>query len=264
MASLAILAVLVAALVPLVGGARAAALKVVCTSRLKDLTLATNQYFLDNGGVYPLQPGTTLVSFAGGSRDRNTALPSFLTPPKPTDMDSAFLNLLAEYVRFPKIDPKASAGELPHAVQCPTLEDAPDEPRVGYSNLMLTRQTLYTGYAYCVRPHDATLAPGIKLLRPDRVPALKVRTNSVIWADDVHWSVLESAWGFAHAVPRAQEGPTLLSYTAPAGLLGQHVAHGDGHVEWLGASDIDLDLPKNYTKKPVASLSMFGLYFYWF
>src|SRR5262245_49097185 len=68
MVSLAILAVLVAALVPLVGGARAAALKVVCTSRLKDLTLATNQYFLDNGGVYPLQPGTTLVSFPGGSK----------------------------------------------------------------------------------------------------------------------------------------------------------------------------------------------------
>lgn len=264
MVSLAILAVLVAALVPLVGGARAAALKVVCTSRLKDLTLATNQYFLDNGGVYPLQPGATLVSIPGGSKDRLTALPSFLTPPKPTDLDPAFLNLLADYVRFPKIDPKASASELPHAVQCPTLEDAPDAPRFAYSTLTFSRQTLYTGYGYCVRPHDATLAPGTKLLRPERVPGLKVRSNAVIWADDVHWSVGDSAWGFAHAVPRAQAGPTLLSYAAPTGLLGQHVAHGDGHVEWLGAAEIDLDLPKNYTKKPAASLSMFGLHFFWF
>src|SRR5690349_4398731 len=79
MVSLAILAVLVAALVPLVGGARTAALKVVCTGRLKDLAFATNQYAHDNGGVYPLQPGTTLVAFAGGSKDRFLPVPSFLT-----------------------------------------------------------------------------------------------------------------------------------------------------------------------------------------
>jgi prepilin-type N-terminal cleavage/methylation domain-containing protein len=264
MVSLAILAVLVAALIPLVGGARAAALKIVCTSRLKDLAFATNQYFHDNGGVYPLQPGTTLVSFAGGSKDHFLPVPSFLTPPKPTEMDAAFLNLLSGYLCYPKIDPKGSASELPHAVQCPTMEDAPDEPRIGYADLMLTRTTMYTGYAYCVRPHDATLAAGIKLLRPNRVPGLKVPTTSVIWADDVHWSVTDSAWGFAHSVPRARQGPALLSYAQPTGLLGQHVAHGDGHVEWLGASDLDLDVSKNDTKNPVASLSMFGLYFYWF
>jgi prepilin-type N-terminal cleavage/methylation domain-containing protein len=264
MVSLAILAVLVAALIPLIGRARAAALKVVCSSRLKDLAFATNQYFINNGGVYPLQPGTTLVSFAGGSKSRLVPVPSFITPPKPTDMDPVFLNLLAGYLCYPKIDAKDSVGELPHAVQCPTLEDAPDEPRVGYSNLMLTRTTMYTGYAYCVRPHDTTLAPGIELLRPDRVPGLKSTTTAVIWADDVHWSVVDSTWGFAHSVPRARQGPTLLSYAQPAGLLGQHVAHGDGHVEWLSASDLDLDVSKNDTKNPVASLSLFGLYFYWF
>jgi prepilin-type N-terminal cleavage/methylation domain-containing protein len=264
MASLAILAVLVAALIPLVGGARAAALKVVCSSRLKDLAFATNQYFVNNGGVYPLQPGATLVAFAGGSKGRPLPVPSFLTPPKPTDMDPAFLNLLAGYLCYPKIDSNSSASDLPHAVQCPTLEDAPDEPRLAYSDLMLTRPTLYTGYSYCVRPHDATLAPGTTLLRPDRVPALKVPTTSVIWADDVHWSVVDSAWGFAHCTQRAKKGPTLLSYAQPTGLMGQHVAHGDGHVEWLGPSDLDLDVSKNDTKNPVASLSMFGLYFYWF
>jgi hypothetical protein len=264
MVSLAILAVLVAALVPLVGGARSAALKVVCTGRLKDLAFATNQYFVDNGGVYPLQPGTTFVSFAGGSKGSSLPVPSFLSPPKPTDMDPAFLNLLAGYLRFPKVSAKATAGALPHAVQCPTLEDAPDEPRSGYADLMLTRQMLYTGYAYCVRPNDSTLAPGITLLRPNRVPALKAPTKSVIWADDVHWSVPDYAWGFAHSTARAREGPAALSYAEPAGLLGQHLAHGDGHVEWLGAADIDLDVSKNSTKKPVSSLSMFGLYFYWF
>jgi prepilin-type N-terminal cleavage/methylation domain-containing protein len=264
MVSLAILAVLVAALVPLVGGARAAALKVVCSSRLKDLAFATNQYFVDNGGVYPLQPGATFVSFAGGSKRRSLPVPSFLTPPKPTDMDPAFLNLLAGYLCYPKIAPKASADELPHAVQCPTLEDAPNEPRTGYVDLMLTRPAMYTGYSYCVRPHDATLAPGTKLLRPDRVPALKSSTAAVVWADDVHWSVVDSTWGFAHSNPRARKGSTLLSYAQPAGLMGQHVAHGDGHVEWLGPADLDLDVSKNETKNPVASLSMFGLYFYWF
>jgi prepilin-type N-terminal cleavage/methylation domain-containing protein len=263
MVSLAILAVLVAALIPLVGRARAAALKVVCTSRLKDLAFATNQYFHDSG-AYPLQPGTTLVAFAGGSKGRLLPVPSFLTPPKPTDLDPAFLNLLSGYLCYPKIDPRGAASDLPHAVQCPTLEDAPDETRIGYADLMLTRPTMYTGYAYCVRPHDATLAAGIMLLRPSRVPGLKVPTTSAIWADDVHWSVIDCAWGFAHSVPRARHGPALLSYVDPVGLLGQHVAHGDGHVEWLGPSDLDLDVSKNDTKNPVASLSMFGLYFYWF
>src|SRR4029450_6919500 len=64
--SLAILVVLAATLIPLVGGARAAALKAVCPSRLKDLTSATNQYFHDNQGVYPLQRGTTLTAVPGG------------------------------------------------------------------------------------------------------------------------------------------------------------------------------------------------------
>jgi hypothetical protein len=144
------------------------------------------------------------------------------------------------------------------------MEDAPEEPRIGFADLMLTRPTLYTGYAYCVRPKDSTLAPGIRLLRPERVAPLKVPSTAVVWADDVHWSARDYAWGFAHAVPRAEHGPALLSYAQPAGLLGQHVARGDGSVEWIAGSEIDLDLAKNNTAKPVASLSMFGLFYYWF
>jgi prepilin-type N-terminal cleavage/methylation domain-containing protein len=266
MVSMAILAVLLASLIPLVGGARAAALKVVCTSRLKDLAFATSQYFHDNGGVYPLQPGTTLTPAAAGTIKADSSLSpsSLLTTPKPTDMDPAFLNLFAEYLRYPKISTNAPASDLPHAVQCPTMEDAPDAPRVLYADLALTRPTMYTGYAYCVRPHDKTLAPGTTLLRPDHVAELKSATTSVLWADDIHWSALDAEWGFAHSVPRAAHGHRLLSFAAPAGLLGQHVAHGDGHVEWVAASEIDLDVSKNATSNPVASLSMFGVYFYWF
>src|SRR5688572_22564448 len=88
---MAVLAVLLAVLMPAIAGLRASALKVVCASRLRDLTLASQSYMLRERS-YPLQPGTS--ARAGGLP---VGLPGPLVgvlPPRPNDMEPAFLNAL--------------------------------------------------------------------------------------------------------------------------------------------------------------------------
>src|SRR5688572_19172362 len=124
--TLALLAILTAALVPVLASARAFALRVVCTTRLKDLTLACNLHRTEKG-VYPLQPGTTLgtqVTVSTNPVDLPALSPSSVPPPTPTDMDASFLNVLQPYLRFPRVADKAEVGELPHVLQSPTVEDA--------------------------------------------------------------------------------------------------------------------------------------------
>ena len=260
----ALLAVLVAALLPALASARAAALKVVCTARLRDLTTAANTHRV-NTGAFPVQPGATL--------DPRHLIPAVgplrVAPPKPTDMDPAFLNVLHPYLAFPPLDARrVNPGDLPHVVQCPIVEDAEDDARSSPSDFTLSRPALYTGYAYCVRPKNAALAPGVRLLRPDRLASPTMARDgprSVVWADDVQWSVPDMAWRFAHSVPRAREGPRLLTFAEPRGLLGQHRAYADGSVEWVNGSEVDLDLGGSATAPDdKASIDVFGMFFFWF
>jgi prepilin-type N-terminal cleavage/methylation domain-containing protein len=260
----ALLAVLVAALLPALASARAASLKVVCTARLRDLTIAVNNHRIDTG-AFPVQPGASL-----DSRHLIPALgPLRLAPPKPTDMDPAFLNLLHRYLAFPPLDQwNTTPADLPHVVQCPTVEDADDEARVNPSDFTLARPALYTGFAYCVRPKDGTQVPGVRVLRPARVASPTAGNDSaqsVVWADDVQWSVPELAWRFAHGVPRAEQGPSRLTFAQPRGLLGQHRAYADGSVEWVNGTEVDLDLSGSATA-PIdkASIDVFGMFFFWF
>src|SRR4051812_39774513 len=104
---LALLAVLLAALLPALANARAAALKVVCTARLRDLTTACNMHRMERG-AFPVQPGATLdpryAILSVGPITVSMAAPLLPPPPKPTDMDPAFLNVLGKYLAFPKVD----------------------------------------------------------------------------------------------------------------------------------------------------------------
>jgi prepilin-type N-terminal cleavage/methylation domain-containing protein len=254
---LAVLAVLLALLLPVISSVRTSALKVVCASRLRDLTQACNEYRLANNDQYPVQPGTRLPP--GLTLLPNVTLP---IPRKPSDMDAAFLNALQPYLKFPAIDPSASPEDLPQSLQCPTLED--EAGRIVPAEITLTRPALYTGYAYCVRPKDATLSPLTKLLKPNRVAALRMSARAVVWADDVQWSVLDRAYSFAHGVPGARTGPTRLSFARPAELLGQHRAYNDSSVEWVEGHEIDLNAQTQGEAATKASLSVFDMFFYWF
>jgi prepilin-type N-terminal cleavage/methylation domain-containing protein len=266
--SLALLAILAAALIPALASVRALALRVVCTSRLKDLTVACNMYRSEKH-AYPLQPGTTAgtqVIVSTNPVDVPALTPSLVPPPAPTDMDASFLNVLQPYLRFPRVADKAEAGELPHVLQSPTVEDADDAARQSVIEFTFSKPWLYTGYAYCVRPKDNTLLPAVKLLKRKRVPSPRGEEGRlVIWADDVHWSSPDQAWSFSHAAPGAKRGPRPLTYFEPQGLLGQHRAFTDGSVEWVEGTEFDLDIHgKNGSAGDRASLSVSDLYFFWF
>lgn len=266
--TLAILAILAAVLLPIVSSTRAMALRVVCTSRLKDLAFACNLHRTEKG-AYPVQPGATFNSTvnapAGPLEKALPPLGSLLPPPKPTDMEPAFLNVLQPYLRFPRVDDKAAAGDLPHAVQSPTVEDADDAGRQSVVEFTFSKPSFYTGYAYCVRPKDQPAFPTVKLLKPKRVPGPREDSRVVIWADDVQWSVQDQAWGFSHAEPSARPGPRPLTYFEPKGLLGQHRAFTDGSVEWVNGAELDLDIKgRSDRASDLASLSVSNLHFFWF
>jgi hypothetical protein len=266
----AILAILTAVIVPVVGRMRAMSLRVVCTSRLKDLTLACNMY-RNEKLAYPVQPGTTLTAqvgiYVGPGSVGVPAAPSSptLPPPKPTDMDPAFLNVLQPYLAIPKLDAAVEPGDLPHVLQSPTVEDADDGARQTVTEFTFSKPALYTGYAYCVRPKDATLSPAVKLLKRDDVASPREDGRRVIWADDVHWSMADYAWSFSHAVPHAKPGQRPLTYSERKGLLGQHRAFSDGSVEWVNSAEIDLEINgKSGSADKKASLSVSDLFFFWF
>ena len=266
--TLALLAILAAALIPVLASARALALRVVCTSRLKDLTLACNLYRSEKD-AYPVQPGTTAgtqVVVSTNPVDLPALTPSLVPPPTPTDMDASFLNVLQPYLRFPRVADTVEAGELPHVLQSPTVEDADGAARQSVIEFTFSKPWLYTGYAYCVRPKDQTLLPAVKLLKHKRVPSPRGEEGRlVIWADDVHWSSPDRAWSFSHAAPRAKPGPRPLTYFEPQGLLGQHRAFTDGSVEWVEGTEFDLDIRgKNGSADDRASLSVSDLFFFWF
>jgi prepilin-type N-terminal cleavage/methylation domain-containing protein len=257
--SLALLSVLVAFLIPVISAARSAALKVVCTTRLRDLTMACNLHRTEKG-TYPLQPGATIDPRAAVSLG---PLKIILQPPKPVDMDAAFLNALQPYLKFPEVDSSAaSPADLPHSVQCPTVEDADDVERISPAELTFTRPALYTGYAYCVRPKDG-LVSAIRILKPKRAASNDME-RAVVWADDVHWSMPDYSWKFSHAHPKAKRGSKPLSYADASALLGQHRAYSDGSVEWVGSTDVDLDIMKDRSAARKASLSVFDMFYFWF
>ena len=269
--SVAILAILAAVIIPVVGSLRAMALRVVCTSRLKDLTLACNMHRTEKG-AYPVQPGTTLspqLAASAGPADAVSPAPpglaSVLPAPKPTDMDPSFLNVLQPYMGIPALDAGVQPGDVPHILQSPTVEDADDGARQVTIEFTFSKPALYTGYAYCVRPKDGTLAPGVKLLKRNAVASPREEGRRVLWADDVQWSMAEYAWSFSHPVPRAKRANRPLMFSERSGLLGQHRAFTDGSVEWVHGADIDLEINGQYSKADKkASLSVSDLFYFWF
>ena len=262
LATLALLAVLLAFLFPVVTRVRASAMKVVCASRLRDLTNACLQYRVRNADAFPVQLTPPRPPAPAGTGMFGGLLP-VQVPTKPTEMDVSFLNQLEPFLRFPAIDPGDGPERLPHALQCPNVEDLAG--REISAEITLTRPALYTGYAYIVRPKDGSLSPLVKLLKADRVAAVRASARAVVWADYVQWSVADKGYGFAHGAPGAPTGAAPYSFARPDELLGQHRAYSDGSVEWVAGQEIDVKINAQQAGAArKASISVFDLYFYWF
>lgn len=243
---MAILAVLVAVLLPVLARTRASAMKVVCAGRLRELTLACLMYRDENRVLpQPLQQSTL------------DPLGQLVLGHAPQQVSTRLLNDLRPYLKFPEVNVSTRASQLPPFVQCPFAEEASDVDRGPAIALFETDvATFYTGYAYVGRLDEAPLPPSPptgtlitfsmpridsgELLRPGRCAVAKDRRRAVLWADHVSRSKLAGGfWQYTHA-RGGRAGPLPLTRLDWRGLLGQHRAYTDASVEWVGAGESGL------------------------
>jgi hypothetical protein len=270
----AIIVVICAIVLPVIGTLRRRATNVVCAARLRELVNACTQYASQHDQSLP----------APACDGQPVALPHRLP--------SRLLNDLRTFVGYPSITAGTSPDMLPPAVQCPDVEAAEGD-RGPWQTKDPAVVTYYTGYAYVgglstsatppafrapgrVPPRPVWLArleaapgPGPKVpagpkvstgpkvpagskvpggaaaiaivLRPHRA-ARQVGDPAVLWADDVYYSSAADGgyWRFAHARPGSPAATLPLTYADPSACLGQHRAYSDGNVEWVPAERLEL------------------------
>jgi prepilin-type N-terminal cleavage/methylation domain-containing protein len=274
-----IIAILIAILLPVITGIRGAARRTVCSSRLRDLTLASISFRHEHkrfpapsrGGV--LTVGSTPI-----------------TSPLPHLIEARLLNDLAPYLRHPLLDVNAPLSQLSPNVQCPFVEDAHVE-RGPLLSADPQYTAYYTGYMYVagleqvsivgvltdplpdlpgtdLPPDPVPLLPSAPvLLKPERAARLTESRRAVIWADDLHLVLLPTpSWHHAH--PFAQAVPFTSSFA------GQHTAFTDGSIEWRPKERLELTLtsddlkPGNRRgKKKIDGMAAFkleGSCYWWF
>ena len=240
---IAILSLLIAMLIPALTRARHAARRVVCASRLRDLTQACTMYRGDNK-VYP--PRRKLEVAEAYALEAMTAF----EPVSPLDLDPTLVNHLARYMKYPEVDDDTPASELPTAVQCPYIEDlAVDrETRLVVGPGGEQHARWYTGYGYFagLRPQpneeaSTTTTAGVigglldlQVIRPTDVPDVNGSAKTaVLWSDDVRFTPASACWRYSHASGKARAASIPLTYRNHDAAIGQHRAYTDGSVVWV-------------------------------
>ncbi|MDB5325272.1 MAG: hypothetical protein JWM57_841 [Phycisphaerales bacterium] len=266
-----IIALLIGILLPALFMARGMAMKVVCSVRLRDLSVAATMYQTTNH-VYPPPMQHLTVGVTGPATFR----------PAPQQISAELLNELRAYLRFPEIQPTTPVSGLPPFVQCPFVEMT-TEDRGPFTSPAPFTQTYYTGYAYLGRVPEVSvkavastpsptsptsilpplilpiplpiqlpnlpligglvpvLEPAIEL-KPGRAPEARSTKRAVLWSDNVsQTSVPDRPWQYTHT-RRATRGGSAIRYNDPSELIGQHRAFNDGSVEWVKAKSPELEL----------------------
>lgn len=263
----AIIAVLLAMLIPAVARVRAVAMNTVCTSRLRDLVIACNVYRSEFHDYPKLGPGRDALP---------SVIASLVSLPQPQEIEAPFLNSLARYLNVPAIGASVGSADLPPLFQCPMFEDAEPAARDALPPVTYSAPTYYTGYAYVGRvdeqPSSLPLGLRIEVLRAERPATRRNSGAGVLWADDVHWSLTGSGacWTYGHKCAGAtgvRPGPVPLSFDSPAALGGQHRAYADGHVEWIPLRQMNISLLDpilHYRDSSGATVRIDPLYYLWF
>jgi prepilin-type N-terminal cleavage/methylation domain-containing protein len=271
MVVIAIVAILVGLLIPVVSKAREVSRELVCTSRLRDLVTATQLYRHD----HEQYPGALRESAA-------SEIVAFSIPPSvpmsppisqilPHQMQQRLLNDLQPYLRYHPIADSLPAVQLPPGVQCPDVEDI-EQGRELVSLLNPSLPAYYTGYAYCYIDSrgDSPVQPSV-LLKPANIVSAAAPPNprGVLWADDLHWSLIpEPHWSYAHARRNARKPHSYMPhphvFAEARSIHGQHRAYADGSVDWVTSSEIKLDLVPTVDQDGGASYRVASLYFWWF
>jgi prepilin-type N-terminal cleavage/methylation domain-containing protein len=251
---LGIIAILLAVLLPVLTGIRGAARRTVCSSRLRDLTLACISYRQDHGRYPSPHPGAI-----------------------PHQIQLSLINDLSPYLRYPLMQGSLAATELPVHIQCPFVEEVDIErgPLAGIASNDVP--SYYTGYMYLAgleqvafNSSTVALSDGSSvavLLKPDRAARATESRRAVIWADDLHLTLKPTpTWEFAH--------PFMRLVPEAVGFAGQHCAYTDGSVEWRPKDKLEITVEADTTrtvpgrgKKKLDEAASFRLgedYYWWF
>jgi prepilin-type N-terminal cleavage/methylation domain-containing protein len=269
--AIAIIGILLSILIPVVSKARTAALRTVCGARLRDLAMASLSYQLDYKALPEAVATNTLVPGL-------PALPLNLVLPH--QIDARLINDLRPYLKYPAVAPGCPVDQLPARVQCPQTETVSTD-RGPFPALQGPETAYYTGYAYVARldehltlglpptplPLALPLSLGPALLKPDRAARANPNKRSVVWADDLHYAIVNGSggWQFPHCRGRGgRAGPLPLTTATPEALDGQHRAYSDGSVEWIGPADVKLDAGSPLLLDSSATYRIAPLYYWWF
>ncbi|HEX8322414.1 MAG TPA: prepilin-type N-terminal cleavage/methylation domain-containing protein [Tepidisphaeraceae bacterium] len=287
-----ILGLLMALLLPVLWRVRGEAMKVVCSARLRDLTLAATMYQNDHK-VLPEALKAAAPSPTGPATFR----------PAPHQISGTLLNELRPYLNFPEVWPTTPVTALPPFLQCPFIEGQ-DDDRGPFRSVITTSSDYYTGYVYLGRISEIAVAaappppptaaaplalvplpvpltiplpslpiigglvsmlePGIEL-RPGRAASARPTKRAVLWADNVRQvDSTGDAWQYTHA-RRAARGNGAITYPGPTELLGQHRAFTDGSVEWVdaGTEELKVELAP-LSVRPMASLKTLAGDLWWY
>jgi prepilin-type N-terminal cleavage/methylation domain-containing protein len=269
MVVIAIVAILVGVLIPVVGKVREVSRELVCTSRLRDLTTATNLYRHDHE-QFPNSLRESSAEDIGAMSLPPGPPPASVSQILPHQMQQRLLNDLQPYLKYHPIADSLPAVQLPPNVQCPDVEDIA-EGRELVSLIDPSLVAYYTGYAYCyIDPRGDSLVQTSVILKPAKVVNSAIpNPRGVLWADDLHWSLVPIPhWSYAHAKQKAKK-PTgsktpPCSFAEARSVQGQHRAYADGSVEWVPSNKIKLDLVPTIDQDGGATYRVAALYFWWF
>jgi prepilin-type N-terminal cleavage/methylation domain-containing protein len=247
-----IIAVLLSILLPVLWRVRGAAMKVVCTARLRDLAMASVMYRSDHK-VFPAPMQAMVPDATGATR----------IGPSPQLVSGDLLNELRPYLNFPEVQLATPTAALPPFVQCPFVE-AENDNRGPFAAASVTASSYYTGYAYIGRitevpppPPPAVLTlpllggilplldTGI-LLKPGRAAEARETRRAVLWSDNLYQTGAR-AWQYSHT-RNGSRSAGAVQFDSASNLLGQHRAFTDGSVEWAqsGGPDLHIDeTPQN-------------------
>lgn len=272
---IAIIGILIAILLPVISKARAAAMKTVCTSRIRDLSMAALQ-FRDDHKKFPDPARDTALAAISG-------LPA---PAVPHHIPVTLINSLQPYFKRHEIPEDLPVNQLSPTYQCPFVEGVVDNRGPFLAG---TKDAYYyTGYAYLARLDEGAavvlantgglqLPAGLSLnvnLTSMGLPTLLKQKRSVnargtrrgpLWADDIHYSLAPSpSWTYWHRNGTALPGPVPNTVANTKPILGQHVAFSDGSVQWVPANDLKLDVSDPPAIDLNASFKVPGVYVWWF
>jgi type II secretory pathway pseudopilin PulG len=254
--------ILIAILLPALRGVRETASHVICSTRLRDLALASQLYYQDHAR-YP-EPCVEVVSTSNGTRGRVM----------PHQVQRRLLNRLQPYLKYGEVEPGAPAERLPPHVQTPAAERVRNGRGPRRTNeLDAETEHYYTGYAYVARLDEwslsgvdpqSTLPAGVGiLLQTDRAAGMR-QPRGVVWVDELHWNQSEGTWRYSHSRAGSITNGLPFTHRSHQHLIGQHRAYTDGSVEWVRPSRLNPDDLPVGTEPDGSPAYRMDLLFWWF